>query len=73
MARRGEPIRRDLGLVYPIVSGPWRELAGPGEDVPPTSRAIEWVQRNEGVSSVLVAVASVAELEEAVGATVGTR
>ena len=68
MAPRGEPIRRDLELVYPIVSGPWGELAREGEETPPTSRAIEWVQQNEGVSSVLVAVASVAELEEATGA-----
>lgn len=67
LAPRGEPIRRDLALVYPIVSGPWGELARAGESVPPTSRAIEWVQRNDGVSSVLVAVASVAELEEATG------
>lgn len=67
LAPLGESIRRDLELVYPIVSGPWGELARPGEDVPLTSRAIEWVQRNVGVSSVLVAVASVEELEEATG------
>ena len=67
MAPRGEPMRNDIGLVLPIVAGPWMELARSGEEAPPTSRAIEWVQKNQGVSSVLVAVASVDELEEAVG------
>ena len=60
-------MRRDIELVLPIVSGPWMELAGPGKEAPSTSRAIEWIQQNPGVSSVLVAVASVDELEEAVG------
>jgi aryl-alcohol dehydrogenase-like predicted oxidoreductase len=67
LARRGEPIRNDLGLVHPIVNGPWRELCEPGESVPPTNRAIGWVQQNPAVSCVLVAFASVAEVEEGVG------
>ena len=65
LAPRGEDIRPELDLIYPLVSGPWRELARPGEDIPPTNRAIRWVLQNPGVNSVLVAVASVAELEEA--------
>lgn len=68
LAPLGEKIRGNLGLVYPIVNGPWQELCAPGETVPPTRRAIGWVQANPAVSSVLVAFASVAELEEGVGA-----
>ena len=30
MAPRGEPMRNDIELVLPIVSGPWMELARPG-------------------------------------------
>ena len=37
---------------------------------PPTNRAIRWVQENPAVTCVLVAFASVAELEEGVGAGV---
>ncbi|MBT6146645.1 MAG: hypothetical protein HOH74_14500 [Gemmatimonadetes bacterium] len=68
LAPKGEGLRADLPLVYPIVKGPWAELCLPGEDVPPTSRAIGWVQQNPAVTAVLVAFASVAELEEGIGA-----
>ena len=64
---KGEGLRPDLPLVYPIVNGPWQELCRPGEDVPLTSRAIGWVQQHPAVTGVLVAFASVAELEEGVG------
>ena len=67
LSPRGEAMRSDLELVYPIVAGPWHKLAQPGELVPRTERAIQWVLVNRGVSSVLVAVASVEELEEALG------
>ena len=67
LAPRGEAMRPDLDLVYPIVAGPWHKLAQPGELMPRTERAIQWVLVNRGVSSVLVAVASVDELEEALG------
>ncbi len=70
LAPRGEPTRADLDLIYPIVNGPWQELCEPGEVVPPTNRAIHWVQENPAVTCVLVAFASVAELEEGVGAGV---
>jgi aryl-alcohol dehydrogenase-like predicted oxidoreductase len=60
-------VKNYLDLIYPIVSGPWRELAEPGETIPRTERAIQWVLKNPGVSSILVAVANVAELEAAVG------
>jgi aryl-alcohol dehydrogenase-like predicted oxidoreductase len=67
LSPKGEGIRSELPLVYPIVSGPWHELADPGEVVPRTERAISWVLENQGVNSILVAFASVAELEEGVG------
>ena len=67
LSPRGEAIRKELPLVYPIVSGPWHKLADPGEAVPRTERAISWVLENQGVNSILVAFASVAELEEGVG------
>ena len=67
LSPRGESIRSELPLVYPIVSGPWRELAEPGEVVPRTERAVSWVLENKGVNTILVAFASVEELEEAVG------
>jgi len=67
---KGEGLRPDLPLVYPIVNGPWQELCRPGEEVPPTSRAIGWVQQHPAVTGVLVAFASVAELEEGVGVEV---
>lgn len=67
LSPRGEGIRFELPLVYPIVSGPWNELAEPGETMPATERAISWVLENAAVSSVLVAFASVSELEQGVG------
>jgi aryl-alcohol dehydrogenase-like predicted oxidoreductase len=67
LSPKGEGIRSELPLVYPIVSGPWHELAEPGEVVPRTERAVSWVLENKGVNSILVAFASVEELEEAVG------
>jgi len=67
LAPRGEAMRADLKLVYPITAGPWRELAEPGEPVPRTGRAIQWVLKNRAVSSVLVAFASAEELEEGLG------
>ncbi len=67
LAPLGEGIRRELPLVYPIVSGPWNELAEPGEQVPRTERAIRWVLATAGVHSTLVAFASVEELEEGLG------
>ncbi|HIG17089.1 MAG TPA: hypothetical protein EYQ31_07245 [Candidatus Handelsmanbacteria bacterium] len=63
-------MRSNLPLVYPIVNGPWQELCEPGEKIPPTNRAINWVQQNPAVTTVLVAFASVAELEEGVGVEV---
>lgn len=67
LSPRGEEIRGELPLVYPIVSGPWHELAEAGEVVPRTERALHWVLENQGVNSMLVAFASVAELEEGLG------
>ena len=67
LSPKGGGIRSELPLVYPIVSGPWHELADPGEVVPRTERAISWVLENQGVNSILVAFASVAELEEGIG------
>ena len=67
LAARGEGIRNEMELVYPIFSGPWRELAEPGEATPRPARAVSWILENSKVSSILVAVASVAELEEVVG------
>ena len=60
-------MRNDLELAYPIIAGPWHELANPGEEIPKTERAVQWVLKNRGVSSVLVAFASAAEVEEALG------
>lgn len=59
----------ELRLVYSFVSGSWHELAEPEEPVPRTDRAVRWVLKNQNVSSTLVAVASVEELEEALGLT----
>ena len=71
LSPRGEAIRSELPLVQPIVSGPWSELAEPGEVVPRTNRAIDWVLATEGVHSTLVAFASVEELEEGLGVLEG--
>lgn len=51
-------------FVFPINAGPWHELADAPGKRPRTSAAVQWVLQNQGVSSVLVAVASVEELEE---------
>ena len=59
----GESIRDELGLIYLFAAGPWQELTRPGESFPRTEDAIQWVLKNKEVSSVLVAFASVAELE----------
>ena len=67
LSARGEAMRNDLELAYPIIAGPWHELAAPGEDIPRTERAVQWVLKNGGVSSILVAFASAAEVEEALG------
>ena len=67
LSARGEAMRNDLELAYPIIAGPWHELADPGEEIPKTERAVQWVLKNRGVSSVLVAFASAAEVEEALG------
>lgn len=64
LAPKGERLRPHLDLIGAIVSGPWQELCRPGESVPAPSRAVGWVLQNAAVSSVLVAFASVAELEE---------
>lgn len=66
LSPRGEGIRNELDLVYPIVSGPWHELAEPGEVVPRTERALSWVLANKGVHCILVAFASIEELEEGI-------
>ena len=71
LSPRGEGIRGELPLVYPIVSGPWNELAEPGEQVPRTERAIRWVLATAGVHSALVAFASVEELEKGLGVMEG--
>ena len=62
----GESIRGELDLIYSMVAGPWHELVQPGETIPQTGRAVRWVLENRNVSSALVAVASVRELEQAV-------
>ena len=67
LSARGEAMRNDLELAYPIIAGPWHELADSGEEIPRTERAVQWVLKNRGVSSVLVAFASAAEVEEALG------
>ena len=68
MSAHGEGLRQHLGLIYPFVAGPWHELSGGIGQPLSTNRAIGWVLENPGVSSVLVAVASVEELDEALGA-----
>lgn len=62
-----EKIRNNVDLIHPVSVGPWHELAEPGEERPRTSAAVQWVLRNQGVTSVLVAVASVDELDEVLG------
>ena len=60
---RGE----ELQLVYSFASGPWHELTESGKLIPRTDVAVQWVLKNQNVSSVLLAVASVEELEEVLG------
>ena len=67
LSPEGDHLRSYLDLIFPIVSGPWHELAESGEAIPRTERAVSWVLGNEKVNSVLVAFASVAELEETIG------
>ena len=67
LAPAGEKIRPDVRLIYPIVKGPWQELAEPGENIPPTGQAVSWVLNNPQVTSILVAFLSVAELEQTLG------
>ena len=59
----GESMRSELPLVYSFTAGPWSELAESGARISATGKALSWVLENQGVSSALVAVASVAELE----------
>ena len=61
----GESMRHELDLVYSFTAGPWSELLG--QDNSPTGQALAWVLKNENVSSTLVAVASVAELDAVLG------
>ena len=63
----GEEAVRGETLVYAFTAGPWHELAGPEERIPRTDAAVRWVLKNQTVSSVLVGVASVEELEETLG------
>ena len=71
LAPKGEGLRPELPLIYPIVKGPWQELCEPGEAVPRTNKAIDWVLATEGVHTALVAFASVEELEEGLGVLAG--
>lgn len=66
-APNAKKISRDTDFIYDLCVGPWHELAEPGESRPRTSSAIGWVLENPGVSGILVAVASVDELNEALG------
>jgi aryl-alcohol dehydrogenase-like predicted oxidoreductase len=59
----GESMRHEIDLVYSFSAGPWRQLAGPDQASAPTGAAVAWVIKNPNVSSALVAVASVKELE----------
>ena len=59
----GESMRSELSLVYSFTAGPWSELAESEDEISPTGQALSWVLENQGVSTALVAVASVAELE----------
>jgi aryl-alcohol dehydrogenase-like predicted oxidoreductase len=68
LAGAGEQARPDLELIYPIVAGPRRALAAPGEAAPTPPQALRWVLAHPSVTSILVAVANVAELEAAAAA-----
>lgn len=67
LSPEGDHIRSYLDLIYPIVSGPWQELARQGEAYPPPGRSVSWVLEHPAVHSALVAFASVAELEDTIG------
>ena len=58
-------IRKDTDFIYDLCGGPWHELAEPGESRPRTSAAMRWILENPGVSGILLAVASVEEMDEA--------
>ena len=59
-------IQTHADMIFPINAGPWQALKKDGDKTIRTASAIQWVLENPGVSSVLVAVAGVEELEEAV-------
>ena len=59
----GESMRSELPLVYSFTAGPWQELVESEKKISPTGKALSWVLENQGVSSALVGVASVKELE----------
>ncbi len=59
----GESMRSELPLVYSFTAGPWQELVEPEKKISPTGKALSWVLENQGVSSTLVGIASVKELE----------
>ena len=63
-APKRDKVAENLDLIYPVSVGPWGDLAEAGHDRPRTSAAVQWALQNPGVSSVLVAVSSVDELEE---------
>ena len=67
LAPSGEKIRPDVRLIYPTAKGPWQELAEPGEDIPPIGQAVSWELNNPPVTSIQVAFASMAELEQTLG------
>ena len=68
LAPSGEAIRAYGDLVPSMVRGPWHELAEPGEPIPRPGRAASWVVANRMVDSLIVGIASVAELEHIVEA-----
>ena len=59
----GESMRSELPLVYSFTAGPWQELVESEKKISPTGKALSWVLENQGVSSTLVGIASVKELE----------
>ena len=65
--RRGEGIRGELPLVYPIVSGPWHELAERASWCRAPNGRYNGCWRPRECIVTLVAFASVEELEEGLG------
>ena len=59
----GESMRSELPLVYSFTAGPWQELVESEKKISLTGKALSWVLENQGVSSTLVGIASVKELE----------